>query len=64
MGMSLNEFLADVDEWKRKVSDEMAGLSDTERHERGRQAVEWLETRIGIKLPAGEPPARRQTTQG
>lgn len=62
MGMSLNEFLADVDEWKQKVSDEMAGLSDAERHERDRQAVEWLETQIGIKLPCGEASSRRQTT--
>ena len=63
MGVSLNEFLADVDQWKQEVSDEMAGLSVAERHERDRQAVEWLERQIGIKLPCGEPPAGRQTTQ-
>ena len=58
MGMSLNEHLAEVDRWKQEVADQLSGLSAQERQERDRQAVEWLEREIGMKLPQ-EPPRPR-----
>ncbi|NOT02548.1 MAG: hypothetical protein HOP29_18225 [Phycisphaerales bacterium] len=58
MGMNLDEVLAEVDEWKRAVGDEMAGLSILERHERDRQAVSWLEKQLGKELPRETTPRR------
>jgi len=56
MDMTLDEYLAEVDAWKAKAIVELAGMSPEQRAIESRELREWLEARIGTKLP---DPTRR-----
>jgi hypothetical protein len=50
MGMTLDEYLAEIDCWKQPVSDQVSALSATERTELDREARAWLEAKLGRAL--------------
>jgi hypothetical protein len=50
MGMTLDEYLAEIDRWKQPVSDQGLALSATERTELDREARVWLEAKLGRPL--------------
>jgi hypothetical protein len=60
MGMTLNEYLAEVDRWKQVVSDRTAAVSPEARAEMDREAIAWLEAKIGRKLPSAPRTERRE----
>ena len=61
MDMTLNEYLGEVDRWKQAVSDRMAKLNPVERAAQDRDALAWLEAKLGRRLY--DTPARTQGTQ-
>ena len=50
MGMTLDEYLAEIDRWKQPVSDQALALSAAERTELDREARAWLEAKLGRTL--------------
>ena len=57
MEKTLDEFLAEVDRWKR-VSDDSASMSIEQRKLEEQEARAWLERKLGRKLQ--EAPPRNQ----
>ena len=50
MGMTLDEYLAEIDRWKQPLSDCALKLSAAERAEIDRNARTWLEAKLGRVL--------------
>lgn len=50
MGMTLDEYLAEIDGWKQPVSDKMLASSATARKEQDSAARAWLEAKLGRSL--------------
>jgi hypothetical protein len=50
MGITLDEYLAEVDRWKQPVSDLMLQLTPSQRAEQDRQARAWLQEKLGRHL--------------
>ena len=50
MGMTLDEYLADIDRWKQPVSDQALAVSPAERAKLDRDARAWLEVKLGRPL--------------
>ncbi len=58
MGITLDEYLEEIDQWKQKVSEEMQALGPAERSDKLREARAWLEACLGRplkRLPEKEP---------
>jgi len=62
MDMTLNEYLGEVDRWKQAVSDRMAKLNPAERAAQDRDALAWLEAKLGRRL-RDTPATRTQETR-
>lgn len=57
--MTLDEYLREVDRWKQAVSHDMAKLDHAGRARRDREAVAWLEAKLGRRMRrAGQPGTR------
>jgi hypothetical protein len=50
MGMTLDEYLTEIDCWKQPVSDQTSKLSEVERAVFDREARAWLEDKLGRSL--------------
>jgi hypothetical protein len=50
MGMTLDEYLVEIDRWKQPVSEQTFALSGAERAELDREGRAWLEARLGRPL--------------
>lgn len=50
MEMTLDEALAEIDEWKNAVVDRVTNLPPEERAKVGQEAIAWLEREIGRPL--------------
>ncbi len=50
MGMTLDEYLAEIDRWKQPVSDQTLALSVSALAQHDREARAWLETKLGRPL--------------
>jgi hypothetical protein len=50
MGMTLDDYLAEIDTWKQPVSDKVSNLSPEERAALDREARAWLEAKLGRPL--------------
>ncbi len=53
MGMTLDEYLAEIDRWKQPISDQVSASSGAERAELDRKARAWLEAKLGRPLEVG-----------
>ena len=50
MGVTLDDYLREVDRWKQEVSDETAKLDPAGRARHDQEALEWLEEVLGRQL--------------
>ena len=50
MGMTLDEYLEEIDRWKRPVNDQMLALPATERAKLDQEARAWQEAKLGRPL--------------
>ena len=50
MGMTLDDYLAEIDRWKQPVSNQTFALSGAERVDLDREARAWLEAKLGRPL--------------
>lgn len=59
MGMTLKDYLAEVDRWKEAAGRRLQSLSLAERSAHAREAKAWLEAKLGRPLRAAAPPQSR-----
>jgi len=60
MGLTLDDYLSEVDRWKQPVSDRAAALRPADRAREDQEARAWLEGQIGRSLE--EAPANKVRT--
>jgi hypothetical protein len=58
--MTLDEYLAQIDQWKQLVSDRTRSLPPPARAEQDREARAWLEAKLGRQL--AQAPVRAPRT--
>ena len=61
MDLTLDEYLRQVVQWKQTVADRMAKLNPAERAAEDRDALVWLEAKLGRRLQ-DSPAAKTQET--
>ena len=57
MGMTLDDYLTEVDRWKQAASDRLAQASPAERARIYAESQAWLESKIGRPLRQTPPAA-------
>jgi hypothetical protein len=50
MGITLDEYLQEIDRWKQPVSEQIQRIDPAQRAERDREAQNWLENQLGRPL--------------
>jgi hypothetical protein len=58
MERTLDEYLAEIDQWKEAVSSEVSGLSSPELAQRDRDAQSWLEAELRRHVRRGRAKRR------
>jgi len=60
MAITLDEYLAEVDQWKQEAAQKILASSPEECAEEGRRARAWLEEKLGRRLDDAPPLAHHR----